>query len=104
MGKEKNKPTLNFFHTILHPHLKISTFNSFSSSDYFLIWLSGSIMIGAHQMMGIAQGYWIYELTDSATILGIIAAITSLPMLVLASISGTIADRFRKRLIILSVQ
>ena len=104
MGKEKNKPTSNFFHTILHPHLKISTFRSFSSFDYFLIWLSGSIMIGAHQMMGIAQGYWIYELTDSATILGIIAAITSLPMLVLASISGTIADRFRKRLIILSVQ
>ena len=75
MDKEKNKSTSNFFHTILHPHLKISTFNSFSSSDYFLIWLSGSIMIGAHQMMGIAQGYWIYELTDSATILGIIAAI-----------------------------
>ena len=104
MDKEKNKSTSNFFHTILHPHLKISTFRSFSSFDYFLIWLSGSIMIGAHQMMGIAQGYWIYELTDSATILGIIAAITSLPMLVLASISGTIADRFRKRLIILSVQ
>ena len=102
----KNHMTLigNIFYNILHPHLKISTLNSFSSSDYLLLWSSGSIMIGAHQMMGLAQGYWIYELTNSATILGIIAAATALPMLVLASISGTIADRFRKRFIILSVQ
>ena len=116
MDKDKNKSNFKFFFTnhrahienifynILHPHLKISTLNSFSSTDYFLLWLSGSIMIGAHQMMGLAQGYWIYQLTDSATILGILAGFTGLPMLLLASISGTIADRFRKRFIILSVQ
>ena len=51
-------------------------------------------------MQMLARGYLVYDLTDSATILGIVNAGSSVPMLSLVLFGGVIADRVdRKRII-----
>ena len=51
-------------------------------------------------MQMLARGYLVYDLTGSASLLGIVSAGSAVPMLVLALFGGAIADRFdRKRLI-----
>ena len=57
-------------------------------------------MMGGMQMQMLARGYLVYDLTDSASLLGLVSAGTAVPMLALALFGGAIADRFeRKRLI-----
>ena len=51
-------------------------------------------------MQMLARGYLVYDLTGSASLLGIVSAGSAIPMLVLALFGGAIADSFdRKRLI-----
>ena len=54
-------------------------------------------MIASHQMMFIAQGFMVYQITESATILGLVGAGAALPMLILAPIAGTVADKFKSK-------
>ncbi len=57
-------------------------------------------MMGGMQMQMLARGYLVYDLTESASLLGLVSAGTAVPMLALALFGGAIADRFeRKRLI-----
>lgn len=54
-------------------------------------------------MEQVARTYLVYEITDSAAMLGIIALSFAVPMLILSLLGGAVADRFpKKRLIQLS--
>ena len=76
------------------------TFSSLKSRDYLVLWLGMMAMMGGMQMQMLARGYLVYDLTGSASLLGIVSAGSAVPMLVLALFGGAIADRFdRKRLI-----
>ena len=55
-------------------------------------------------MQGVAQRWLVYELTGSEALLGIVNALTSLPVALLAPFSGAVADRFEKRRILIGVQ
>ena len=80
----------------------VGTFASLRHRDYLLLWLSIMLMIGGSEMEIIARGWLVYNLTGSATILGIVAAGISMPLLATALFGGAVADRFdRKRLIVL---
>ena len=80
----------------------VGTFASLRHRDYLLLWLSIMLMIGGSEMEIIARGWLVYKLTGSATILGIVAAGISMPLLATALFGGVVADRFnRKRLIVL---
>ena len=61
-------------------------------------------MIASHQMMFVAQGFMVYKITESATILGVVGAGTALPMLILAPFAGTVADKFKRKNIVLICQ
>lgn len=64
------------------------------------LWLGMLALMAGMQMQMLARGYLVYDLTQSATLLGVVNAGSSLPMLVLALFGGAIADRLeRKRLI-----
>ena len=64
------------------------------------LWLGMMAMMGGMQMQMLARGYLVYDLTGSASLLGIVSAGSAVPMLVLALFGGAIADRMdRKRLI-----
>ena len=56
--------------------------------------------MGGMQMQMLARGYLVYDITGSASLLGIVAAGSAFPMLALALFGGAIADRVeRKKLI-----
>ena len=68
--------------------------------------LTGAVAPGmvAMQMSSVALGYLVYELTGSATALGLIGLGWGLPMLVLSLVGGVVADRFPRRMILLGSQ
>ena len=84
--------------------IHIATFTSFSSPNFVFLWLGTTLMIASHQMMFVAQGYMVYKITESATILGIVGAGGAFPMLILAPIAGTVADKFKRKNIVLICQ
>lgn len=55
---------------------------------------------GASRMLSVVVGWQIYDLTDSALALGMIGLVQFLPSLLLALVSGEVADRFDRRTII----
>ena len=58
----------------------------------------------AMQMSTVAMGYLAYQLSGSATALGLIGLGWGLPMLALALVGGVAADRFPRRTILLGTQ
>jgi MFS family permease len=52
----------------------------------------------------VAQGWLVYQLTGSAVWLGIIAACQQVPIVILASFGGALADRYRRRTILVVTQ
>jgi len=55
-------------------------------------------------MQNVAQGWLVLELTNSSFLLGLVSAIGSLPVLFLSVFAGVVADRVRKRNIIIITQ
>lgn len=76
------------------------TIRSFSSRDYLFLWLGNIFMMSGMLMQSVAQGYLVYDLTNSGRILGIVSSAYGLPVLLLALIGGVTADRFNRKLII----
>src|SRR5215471_15012263 len=54
----------------------------------------------SNQMLAVAVGYQVYELTDSALHLGLIGLVQFLPPLLLMLIAGHVADRYNRRLVL----
>ncbi|MFA5309897.1 MAG: MFS transporter [Dehalococcoidales bacterium] len=54
----------------------------------------------AMSMLMVTQSLLVYRLTDSATILGVLALATAIPQMLLFLVGGTMADRFPKRRLI----
>ena len=52
------------------------------------LWLGMLALMGGMQMQMLARGYLVYDLTGSATLLGVVNAGSSIPMLVLALFGG----------------
>ena len=77
-----------------------NSFKSLSNRHFLFLWLGQLAIMAGMQMQMLARGYLVYDLTDSATILGIVNAGSSVPMLSLVLFGGVIADRVdRKRII-----
>lgn len=76
------------------------TFSSLSNPGFFFLWLSMVTMMAGMQMQMLARGYLVYDMTGSASLLGIVNAGHALPMLGLALFGGAIADRFERKLLI----
>ena len=76
------------------------TFSSLSNRDFLFLWLGVLAMMGGMQMQMLARGYLVYDLTDSAMLLGVVNAGAAAPMLVLALFGGVVADRLERRRVI----
>ena len=76
------------------------TFSSLANRDFLFLWLGTQFMMSGISMQMIAQGYFVYDLTGSGKILGLVSGSMAMPVLVLALFGGAVADRVeRKRLI-----
>ena len=52
----------------------------------------------------VAQAWLVYRLTDSALWLGIVVVCQQVPIVFLASVGGSLADRYRRRTILVATQ
>jgi MFS family permease len=68
---------------------------------YRRFWLATMACDGGYQLMILAQGWLIFELTGSALQLGILGAAIALPNIMMTLIGGVIADRYGKKRILM---
>lgn len=83
---------------------KIGTFQALSTRDFRLL-LTGTLFTSAGQWIQQATlGWVVYDMTSSNAMVGVLNGIRSIPMLLLAPIGGTTADRVNRRLMMLVSQ
>lgn len=71
----------------------------------FAIYLSGqAVSLIGTWLQATAQGWVVWELSGSEAALGIVAAFTALPLLLLGPFAGAIADRFDRRKLLIATQ
>ena len=76
----------------------------FSSRAYRFLFAGTALTMTGYFMQQVAQGWLIYDLTASATWLGIVSFAGGIPMLVLSLPGGVIVDRFDRRLVLIAAQ
>jgi len=84
--------------------LRISTFASLAIPDYRWYWIGLLAYFSAMQMQMIAQGWLVYQITDSVVALGLVSAALGIPMLLFSLFGGVIADQLDKRQIMIVTQ
>ena len=77
------------------------TFSSLANRDYRNLWLGMLTMMGAMQMLLLAQSYLIYDITSSPGLLGLVNSSFALPLLILGLFAGATADRLEGKSIML---
>jgi MFS family permease len=85
-------------------HGRRGMFNALGIRNFRIFWLGINTLFFAGQLQMPAQAWLAYELTHSALELTLVAAMQSVPMVVLSPFSGVIIDRVQKRDIILITQ
>src|SRR6185312_3542464 len=68
--------------------------------DYRFFWASVGLASFAAQIMGIAVALQVYLLTHDQFMLGLVGLATFTPALLLVLVTGYVADRFNRRLIL----
>ena len=80
------------------------TFSSLSNRNYRRYFTGQTISLIGTWMQTTAQAWLVLTLTHSATDLGLVVALQTLPMLVLGPYGGVIADRIDKRRLMVALQ
>ena len=91
--------TENFPPTITHelPNHRIKAFLSLANPDYRLYFGALLGQMAAMNMQVVARSWYMYELTGSASMLGTVALAGAIPMLSLSLFGGVLADRVKKK-------
>jgi MFS family permease len=97
-------PGLGTVETALVTHTKITIFDSFKNPQFRLFWFGSMGQMAAMNMQMMSRTWYAYELSGSATMLGLIALSLALPMLIFSLYGGIIADRAQKRYVLLAGQ
>jgi MFS family permease len=71
---------------------------------FVLLWLARLVSTMGYQMLALAIGWQVYELTNSAFDLGLVGLIQFVPAVVLTLLIGHAADRYDRRLIVRAAQ
>src|SRR5512139_597294 len=79
-------------------------FSALYVRDFRLFWFGQIISLSGTWMHSVAQSWLVYSLTKSPLTLGIVASLSSLPILLFTLLGGTVADRYPKRNILIVTQ
>ncbi len=79
-------------------------FSALYVRDFRLFWLGQIISLSGTWMHSVAQSWLVYSLTKSPLYLGIIASLSSIPILLFTLLGGMVADRYPKRNILITTQ
>ena len=80
------------------------TFAAFKHRNFRLFFAGQFVSLIGSWMQSTAQGWLVYQLTGSKVLLGTVAAVGSVPMLLLSVWGGSLADRHPKRTVVLLTQ
>jgi len=80
------------------------TFAALRHRNFRLFFTGQLISLVGTWMQSVAQGWLVLQLTNSALMLGLVGAASSLPILVLSYFGGTVADRVSKRHLLIFTQ
>ncbi|MDE3076984.1 MAG: MFS transporter [Chloroflexota bacterium] len=83
---------------------RLHTFQALGVRDFRWLWFGFAGTWLAMQMLQVARGYLAYELTGNAFSLGLVTLAMGLPRIILSPLGGVIADRFPKRVVLMSMQ
>ena len=76
----------------------------FSYGDFRLLWIGAFLSFTGSQVQNIAQGYFVYRLTQDESKLGFVSFCASFPVFLLGFFAGTLADAFDKRTVLIVTQ
>lgn len=79
-------------------------FSALYIRDFRLFWFGQIISLSGTWMHSVAQSWLVYSLTKSPLHLGIVASLSSLPILLFTLFGGMIADKYPKRNILIVTQ
>lgn len=79
-------------------------FSALQVRDFRIFWIGQVISFSGSWMQSTAQGWLVYALTKSPLYLGLVATASSLPILLLTLAGGVVADKFRKRNLLIVTQ
>ncbi len=80
------------------------TFAALKHRNFKLFFVGQLVSLTGTWMQNTAQGWLVYRLTGSKVLLGTVAAVGSLPMLLLSVWGGSLADRHSKRTVVFFTQ
>jgi MFS transporter, DHA1 family, staphyloferrin A biosynthesis exporter len=80
------------------------TFRSLKYRDYRLLWIGTLFASAAQWIQQITVGWLVYELTESAFLLGAVNGFRALPLLLLAPLGGVAADRVERKTLMQATQ
>jgi MFS family permease len=75
-----------------------------SSTAYGYLFIGTTLTMTGYFMQVVAQGWLVYDLTGSPAWLGIVSFASGIPLLVFALPAGVVADRFDRRMVLLTSQ
>src|SRR5580704_1922132 len=80
------------------------TFSALAIPNFRLFFFGQSTSLVGTWMQSVAQSWLVFTVTHSATAIGFVLALQTLPMLLLAPYGGVIADRVNKRRLLIVLQ
>ena len=80
------------------------SFNVLRNRNYCLYWLAEFPYYFSMFSSRLAEGWVVYDLTQSAFLLGLMTAITGVPQVIIALYGGVLADRVKKKQLLFYVQ
>ena len=83
---------------------RISTFRALQHRNYRLYIIGQLVSLAGTWMQIVAQGWLVYELSRSEAMLGVVGFAAAIPALAITPWAGVVADRVRKRNLIVATQ
>ena len=82
----------------------LAGFRALRHANYRRLWIGSFLSNTGSFMQMVAQGWLVYQLTDSAFMLGLVPCCAALPLTLLTPLAGAVADRHDRRRILLISQ
>ena len=82
----------------------MGTFASLQIRDYRLLWWGMIVSNIGTWMQMVAQGYLVYQLTDSPLMLGLVGFVRAVPVFTFSLFAGVVADRVDRRKLLIVTQ
>jgi MFS family permease len=79
-------------------------FPALTNRNYQLFFAGQLVSLSGTWLQVVAQGWLVFELTDSAFLVGVIAALATIPSLLFTLFGGVIVDRYPKKTVLIYTQ